>query len=322
MLTRYARSLRAFALPLIVLAVDLGLIYLLSMGAAWLVTLVSGPNGPAFQDVAYYSKVLFVIPVVLVGAHFLEKRTLAEVGFAPRHMGKYILTGLCISATVMGLTTLILTLAGWYHVQQVQIGFGAIVTTLLSGLLLYAVVAIQEEVIFRGILFRLLQRSFGSWIALGMSALTFGWFHIANPGASWISSLAIALEAGVTLAACYILTRNLWLGIGMHWGWNFFEGTVFGYNVSGNSSSVLLHSSTTGPSLFTGGEFGPEAGLITVALSVVLFSILLYLAARRGRICPPAFLKRFLDQYRHQGRSQDVSRATVSHKKQVSSALL
>ncbi|HEV2659575.1 MAG TPA: type II CAAX endopeptidase family protein [Ktedonobacteraceae bacterium] len=290
MLTRYPRFLRALAFPLLVLVIDLALVEALSQVAALLTTQLFGANGPAFEDVAYYSKVLFVIPVLLLGARLFEKRSFAEVGFAPRHVWQNILLGLTISATVMSLTALILALAGWYHVQSVPADINNIVATLLSGLLLYCVIAIQEEVIFRGILFRLLERGLGSWVALGISALTFGWFHIANPGASWISSLAIALEAGITLAAAYMLTRNLWLCIGLHWGWNFFEGTVFGFSVSGTSSPVLVQSYTTGPSLWTGGQFGPEAGLVTVTLSIVLFSVLLYLAAKRGRICAPAFL--------------------------------
>ncbi len=290
MLSRYPSYLRALAFPLLILAGELAVVEVLSQMAALITTQLFGANGPAFQDVAYYSKVLFVIPVLLLGAKYFEKRSFAEVGFAPRQVWQNILLGLTISATVMGLTTLILALAGWYHVQSVPPGISDTVVTLLSGLLLYCVIAIQEEVIFRGILFRLLERGLGSWVALAISALTFGWFHIANPGASWISSLAIALEAGITLAAAYMLTRNLWLCIGLHWGWNFFEGTVFGFNVSGNSSPVLVQSYTTGPSLWTGGEFGPEAGLVTVALSCVLFSVLLYMAAKRGQICTPAFL--------------------------------
>lgn len=290
MLTKYSSNARALAFPLLILAVDLAVVEVLSQMAALIITQLFGASGPAFQDVAYYSKALFVIPVLLLGARYFEKRSFAEVGFAPRHVWQNILLGLAISATVIGLTTLILALAGWYHVEGVQNGVSDTVETLLSGLLLYCIIAIQEEVIFRGILFRLLERGLGSWVALGISALTFGWFHIANPGASWISSLAIALEAGITLAAAYMLTRNLWLCIGLHWGWNFFEGTVFGFNVSGNSPSVLVQSYTTGPSIWTGGEFGPEAGLITVILSAVVFSVLLFLAARRGRICAPSFL--------------------------------
>src|SRR6266487_1517488 len=291
MLTRrHLHTLRALGYPLFVLAIDLAVVEVLSQMAALIVTQSFGANGPAFQDVAYYSKAVIVIPVLLLGARFFEKRSFAEVGFAPRHIVRNIFLGMGISATVMSLTTLILALAGWYHIQSIQNGISDTIDTLLSGLLLYCVVAIQEEVIFRGILFRLLERGLGSWIALAISALTFGWFHIANPDASWISSLAIALEAGITLAAAYMLTRNLWLCIGLHWGWNFFEGTVFGYNVSGNSPSVLVQSYTNGPSIWTGGDFGPEAGLVNLLLSAVLFSALLYLAARRGRICTPSFL--------------------------------
>ena len=290
MMSKYFTLLRPLALPLFVLALDLAAVEVLSQITAFLITQYMGAKGPDFGDIAYYSKALIAVPVLLLGAGVFERRSFKEVGFAPRHIWRSILLGLGISASVMGVTTLVLVLAGWYHVQDVRDGVRCIVGVLFSGFLLYFVIALLEEVIFRGILFRLLERGLGSWLALAISALIFGWFHIGNPGASWISSAAIALEAGVTLAAAYMLTRNLWLCIGLHWGWNFFEGTVFGYSVSGTTHSVLIQSYTTGPSLWTGGEFGPEAGLITVLLSVLLFSTLLVLAVRQGKIFVPAFL--------------------------------
>ena len=81
-----------------------------------------------------------------------------------------------------------------------------------------------EELRDRGILFRLLEQNLGTWGALGLSAVAFGFSHWKNPGATWWSSLAIALEGGVLLAALYAATRSLWIPIGVHWSWNLFEG--------------------------------------------------------------------------------------------------
>ncbi len=118
MLSRYPSYLRALAFPLLILAGELAVVEFRSQMAALITTQLFGANGPAFQDVAYYSKVLFVIPVLLLGARYFEKRSFDEVGFAPRHVWQNILLGLTISATVMGLTTLVLALAGWYHVTE------------------------------------------------------------------------------------------------------------------------------------------------------------------------------------------------------------
>src|SRR5260370_910510 len=97
--------------------------------------------------------------------------------------------------------------------------------------------------------------------ALGISALVFGFAHARNPGASIVSSLAIAVEAGGLLAAAFILTRNLWFPIGMHWAWNFFQGPIFGVPVSGMRMPSLLDAYLEGPRAWTGGAFGLEAGL-------------------------------------------------------------
>jgi hypothetical protein len=98
--------------------------------------------------------------------------------------------------------------------------------------------------------------------------------HIFNPGATWISTFGIFL-AGLFLALGYVLTKQLWLPIGLHIGWNFFEGVVFGFPVSGMNTYKLITLQITGPDAWTGGLFGPEAGLILIP-SLFLGIILVY----------------------------------------------
>ena len=90
-----------------------------------------------------------------------------------------------------------------------------------------------EELLFRGILFRWIEEFGGSWAALAVTSALFGLAHIFNPGATWFSSFAIAVEAGVLLGGAYMLTRNLWLAMGLHAGWNFTQGEIFDVPVSG-----------------------------------------------------------------------------------------
>ena len=147
--------------------------------------------------------------------------------------------------------------------------------------------AILEEIVMRAILFRLVERSLGTWIALGVSAALFGALHGFNHGATLVSSVAIALEAGVLLAATLVMTRRLWLALGTHAAWNFTEGGVFGASVSGGTSHGLLASRFDGPPLLTGGAFGPEASIVAIAICLVAGVAMLVVAYRGGRFVAP-----------------------------------
>jgi hypothetical protein len=145
------------------------------------------------------------------------------------------------------------------------------------------VAAFAEEVVFRGAIYRLLEQGFGTAVALILSSALFGLIHSANPGATVESTIAIALEAGVLLAAAYALTRSLWLPIGLHFGWNFTEGGVFGAAVSGGASKGLINASLSGPDYLTGGAFGPEASITAVVVALLASLVMLILAAKRGQ---------------------------------------
>ncbi|MGH9703358.1 MAG: lysostaphin resistance A-like protein, partial [Candidatus Acidiferrales bacterium] len=142
--------------------------------------------------------------------------------------------------------------------------------------------------IARGFLFRLIQLAGGTWIAIVISSALFGLAHAFNPGASFTSTLAIALEAGVLLAAAFIVTRRLWLPIGIHAGWNFAEGSLFGMAVSGgHSRSSLLAGALKGPVILTGGEFGPEASVVAIAVCLAAAAFLLRRSSRLGLLIRP-----------------------------------
>jgi hypothetical protein len=144
---------------------------------------------------------------------------------------------------------------------------------------------VTEELLFRGILFRIVEERAGTWIALMLTGVLFGLSHLFNPHASLWGAIAIAIEAGATLAAAYAATRTLWVPIGLHFGWNFALAGIFGAEVSGNGETEgLLNGVTSGPALLTGGQFGPEGSPYTVVFGVVLTIVFLWLARRRGRM--------------------------------------
>lgn len=140
-----------------------------------------------------------------------------------------------------------------------------------------------EEILFRGILLRHLEKLIGTPGALAITSALFGLGHIVNPDATWFSSFAIALEAGILLGAAYLYTRRLWLSVGIHAAWNFTQGWVFSIPVSGGAAPLgLLITRRVGPDWLTGGDFGLEASVPALVIATGAGIALLILAHRRG----------------------------------------
>ena len=150
----------------------------------------------------------------------------------------------------------------------------------------------SEEIAIRGLFFRLFERWLGSWAALALSAAFFGAGHLFNAGATWIAAVGIAFEAGIMLAAVYMITRRLWVAVGLHAAWNFAEGGIYGTPVSGLKVDGLLRPWIGGSDLLTGGAFGPEASLPAMAVATALGVFFLVIAWRRGQFIAPAWVRR------------------------------
>lgn len=206
----------------------------------------------------------------------------SAIGFDLARLPKDFFCGAVLGAGLFSLVVLELWLLGCYRVVAVHPSWDLAVAALLL-----VVDAALEELLFRGVLFRLIEEWTGTWIALAVSAVAFGLVHAGNPGATWFSTLAIALEAGVLLAAAFVVTRNLWFPIALHFAWNFFEGPVFGSQVSGHTFLVsAIASRTVGPPILTGGAFGPEAGLAAI-LTCSIAAIALLTIAKRACLIKP-----------------------------------
>jgi hypothetical protein len=146
---------------------------------------------------------------------------------------------------------------------------------------------VLEELVMRGIVFRIVEQSLGSWLALTISAAIFGLLHLVNPGTTLLNAGSVMIEAGVMLAAAYMVTRRLWLCIGIHAAWNFAEGGIFSGAVSGSGSQGLLQAKLTGPIWLTGGPFGVEGSVVALAICAAAGILLVAEAVRRGGIVKP-----------------------------------
>ncbi|HTK10691.1 MAG TPA: CPBP family intramembrane glutamic endopeptidase [Ktedonobacteraceae bacterium] len=265
---------------------------------------------------------IIIVIVFVLEMRKLEHRSLADVGFGRRQWLRQTMLGFTLGGALMTVVILVLTITGTYHItgadgfaivecvfltialalltllfaRSPKIGFFHYVLfiLLLVGFISTSVTmliliggAVQEELIFRGLIFRRLERSFGSWIALAVSAVLFGFAHLLNPNGSLVGALGIAITGGVLSAIIYIMTRSLWWAIGVHLGWNYFEGPFFGAQVSGHAGLPGIFSSIlTGPVAWSGGSFGPEAGLASIILISAFSFYLCYRASRQKLMLP------------------------------------
>ena len=207
-----------------------------------------------------------------------EERKIEELSMQKslKDTGIGFLWGMLMMAAVIG----IFALCGWYKI----IGCSFNVAFIYRYLMAYFVVAVGEEIVFRGIMFRLLDSQFNLWVALIISAIVFGAAHIINPNATVVSTVGISLATGVLFGLLFKYYRTLWVPIGIHWSWNFVQGTVTGCPVSGGAPDYsILQSVTSGPELFTGGLFGPEASIITMIAGLALCIWLFVKLIRRNK---------------------------------------
>jgi len=226
--------------------------------------------------------------LVLTGVVLLSYRAYVRImeGRVPAELSgalaiRELSIGLALGALLLAITVGILAALGVYQIignngWQAMLAF--LPACILSGVL--------EEVVIRGIVFRILEQWLGSWIALVMSAAIFGLLHLLNPGATLLNAAAIGVEAGVLLAAAYMLTRRLWLCIGIHVAWNFTQGGIFSVAVSRGASKGLLRATMVGPEWLTGGTFGVEASVVALAVCAAMGIVLIVAAVRKGRVVP------------------------------------
>ncbi|KAB1192739.1 CPBP family intramembrane metalloprotease [Haloferax sp. MBLA0076] len=228
-----------------------------------------------------------------VAARYVDRRTIADLGFGvDRDWAVDLVFGLVLGGVLMSGIFAIGLVTGWVVVDGV--GFGVDRLTGAAALFLFFIsVGIAEELLLRGVVLTDIAEGM-RWrfdvptaltVALVVSSALFGLAHLQNPNASLTSTLSITL-AGVMLGLGYVLTGDLAIPVGIHISWNFVQGGVYGFAVSGlDFGSSFVETTERGPDLVTGGAFGPEAGLLGVgAMLVGMAAIALYVRFRYGEV--------------------------------------
>lgn len=237
------------------------------------------PSQPAFQFMAKLAGALIVLLAYTALVRLSERRWPAELAVSAAPVG--ILSGLVIGAVQFSAVMAILNGSGAYDFAYL----GTAPAWHGAGLAIES--GVVEEILIRGVVMRLVWRAFGPVAAILASALLFGVGHIGNPNATVFTTACVAIEAGIMLGSFYALTGRLWVSIGVHAGWNFAQGYLFGANVSGGDFGAAVSSSmpVAGfPDWLSGGGFGPEASLPSLAVCTIVGAVVLWLASRRATV--------------------------------------
>jgi membrane protease YdiL (CAAX protease family) len=212
-----------------------------------------------------------------IGVRLAEGRWPSELGL--RQAAPELLIGLVVGAGMLSAVVAALLALGLYDIS------GPRASSPLAMINVGVASGVFEELIFRAIVLRLLMRAFGIWPALALSAALFGALHLSNPNATPVAAVAIAVEAGLMLAAFYLLTGRLWMSIGVHAAWNFTQGWIWGARVSGIpvQESLYLSAPKPGaPDWLSGGAFGPEASVPAMVIGTAVAVLVLHQAWKKG----------------------------------------
>ena len=206
-----------------------------------------------------------VVPLTYLFRRFLDGKDLLSLGLhRERGWVRETVAGLLLGAGLIGVVFLLEWALGWVTIEafawQVQSPL-RLMLSLVAYLLIFVAVAFYEELSYRGYILQNLNLDWATPVGLVVSSIVFGLFHGLNPNVTALGLFNIFL-AGVLMGVGYLVTRQLWLPMALHLAWNFVQGPVLSFPVSGLAPTGLLVTSSSGNPLLTGGTFGPEGGLL------------------------------------------------------------
>ena len=243
-----------------------------------LIESISDPTSPLRSP---YVDVVIVSTTIFLTRHFVDKRSIASLGLRLNKQSVLdLLTGFGISLILLAAVYVIEYAFGWLKFESFAWQNeqpSVVVWQTLNYIVGHTVGAYKEELVDRGYMLQTIASGLNLPLAALITSIGFGIGHMANPNSSWLAATGITFGALLHVYA-YVRTRQLWLPIGMHSGWNIFQRSL-GFPVSGYELSGLLKIKVSGPEPWTGGAFGPEAGLIVLPICL-LGAILVHLYAR------------------------------------------
>lgn len=257
------------------------------IGAAYGMSMVikgsnSQPNTATMNNVVLLSLFAGSIMVILIAVlfrRFIDRQSWFSMGFAWKNFQQDAGVGFLLGPAILGAGSLILFVN--HNLQWTDAAFSS--TDFFMAVVLMLLIAISEEIVFRGYLLNNLMESMNKWVALLISALLFTIAHGTNPNINTLSVINLFI-GGILLGVNYIYTKNLWFSICFHFSWNFLQGPILGYDVSGIALQSVLQQEVSGNPIITGGLFGFEGSILCSILTAITVGLLyLVYEARLGK---------------------------------------
>lgn len=217
-----------------------------------------------------FSTLIGTLSVIWLMQKFIDKKPFYDLGFRNIAPLNDILRGILLGFIIIFLGFTFLYFGKQIEIKNINFNF----YSLLSSIFIFLFVAISEELLLRGYILKNLMHSFKNYIALIISSFIFSLMHSGNPDIE-IFSLVQLFIAGLLLGIPYIITRNLWFSIGLHFSWNFFQGTIFGFNVSGNEHYSIIQTKYNTANMWNGGTFGFEGSILCLIFQIVAILLIL-----------------------------------------------
>ncbi|MEJ2597809.1 MAG: type II CAAX endopeptidase family protein [Anaerolineales bacterium] len=228
--------------------------------------------------------VIGVTLIVWIFRRFIDQKSFVSLGLRFDRLAIWdLLAGFVLSGIMVGLVFALLIAFGMLEIEEIGWTSNRFLSILEILLLLFGIglaVGYSEELGFRGYILQNLGEGIGLVWAIVISCILYGLMHMPNPNSTLLSGVLIAFLGFLRIFG-WLRTGQLWLPIGMHAGWNFFQGPIFGFSVSGLESQSLVKHTISGPEWLTGGSFGPEAGLVVVPLVLLALTVMFLWTASR-----------------------------------------
>lgn len=239
-------------------------------------TAAPGSNGFRLTYLPIIINVIISTGLIWLCRKFIDRRSFESLGFSIHKTGMHAGTGFFLGIVLVCAGACILFFSK--NLQWTGLHFNGNDLFISFGLM--AIVAFYEELLLRGYILSNLMESVSKWPALMISALVFTLLHATNPDFSVVGAVNILL-AGLLLGINYIYTKNLWFGILLHFSWNFFQGPLLGFEVSGVHLESLLQHDIQGSELLTGGKFGFEGSLVATVLLAIATGALAFVYEKK-----------------------------------------
>ncbi|MBU0694925.1 MAG: CPBP family intramembrane metalloprotease [Bacteroidetes bacterium] len=231
----------------------------------------------SFQDFwMSFATFLGTFIIIWIYVKYVDKRSFKSLGFKSKNLLKDILLGIVFGFAIIFIGYEILI----YSKELLFINYNQSVSDILFSFCFFIFVAINEELLVRGYFLQNLEASLNKFWALIISSLIFSLLHIFNNDINFLSLTNLFL-AGLFIGLAYSVTRNLWLSIALHFSWNFFQGTIFGFNVSGRDSFSIIQTTYNQPDIWNGGSFGFEGSVLCIILQVIGIITLYFILRKR-----------------------------------------